>query len=1153
MSDHLDEVRAEVAALLATEAGAIDPEADLIELGLDSIRMMAVAGGWRSRGATVNFAQLAETPTVAAWARLLAESDQGAAAPAPEPEPMAGDALEAADTDDSFPLAPMAHAYWTGRQTDDLGNVAAHLYVEFDGPDIDPERLRAALLGLLEIHPMLRAQVLAEGRQRIGEARDLLAVTDLRAAPAGDRARELATLRDSKTHQLLDVHAGRVLDVALTRLPDGSRLHVDIDMIAADALSYRVFMRDLARLYLGEEVSAPAVTYRRYLDLLPDRTAERAVDAAWWRERLDDLPGAPDLPLSAAGRTGTATRVVRLHHHVDAQAAAAIAEHARAQGVTAAMALAAVFASTVGAWSATESFLLNLPMFHREPVHPEIDRVVGDFTSSVLLDVQASAESLAERARDLQNRLHRNASHSALGGLDVLRMLGRARGEQVLAPVVYTSALGLGELFEPVVTEAFGGAVSIVSQGPQVLLDAQVTEFDGGLLLNWDIRADAFEAGVAQAMFDHYRAGVDALVAGTWTEPGVADVPAAQLVRRAEANDTGADNPPRTLHGAFFVRAQADPDAVAVTGSGGTLTYGELARQALAVAACLRAEGVKPADAVAIRLPKGPDQVVAALGVLAAGGVYVPVGYDQPEARRGAVIAGSGARVEISDDGVGIALADARGSEALVGPVDVQPGALAYILYTSGSTGTPKGVEVSHDAAANTIDDLVDRFAMGPGARTFGISALEFDLSVFDVFAPLAVGGAVVTVTEAEKGDPAAWLRLVREHGVTVVNCVPSILDLLLVEAERSGVRLDSLRTVLLGGDRVGADLPLRLAARADGARFAGLGGATEAAIHSTVREVPAADAATFATTWDSVPYGTPLHNVLCRVTDSAGRDRPDWVPGELWIGGRSVADGYRGEPERTARQFVTAPAAPGGRDVRWYRTGDRARYLPDGSLDFLGRADDQVKVRGYRVELGEVEAALRGCPGVTGALATVVTDGRLPAIAAAVCGTASPDTVLEAAAARLPAYMVPARVAVLAEFPLTGNGKIDRKALRVMLAEGAAVDSYAEPQSDLERALASLVAAVLADPDSGPIRVGRADDFFGAGGDSIQATALVARLRAWLDAPSATVADVFAGRTVAGIAERLRASDDAARLEAVAQIYLEVTAMDEADVEAAR
>ncbi|MUN41321.1 non-ribosomal peptide synthetase [Actinomadura litoris] len=1129
-----EELQSALAEVLDEPAG---PGDNLIELGMDSIRLMQLTGRLRRRGVEVRFAELAERPTLAEWWDLLTERGQAEPAAGPPPGTDPTDAglsdIDLSDIDlsdiepgEPFPLALMQHAYWIGRDSGQaLGSVAAHLYVELDGRAIDPARFEEAVRALVRRHPMLRVAVLDDGTQRVLPERPGPAVTVHDLREAADPDAELERIRGEMSRQRLPIEEGRVFDARLSLLPGGTaRLHLDVDMVAADAMSYRVLLADLAALYAGESLAPIRYGYARYLADDP-RAEAREADRRWWAGRLADLPGPPELPVVAE----PGNEVERLHHRLSPEDKDRLLARAHAEGVTPAMALAAVFAEVVGAWSATPRFLLNLPLFHREPVHPDVDAVVGDFTGSIMLEVDLTAElPFAERARAVQASLHTAGAHSDYSGLEVLRDLSRLRGEQVLAPIVYTSALNLGELFGGAVRERFGEPGWIISQGPQVLLDAQVTEVSGGLLLNWDVRRPAFPDGVAEAMFAAYTAAITRLGASgaDWGEPLRVAATPEQLRVRAALNATPAP-PPRTLTEGFFDHARRTPSAPALHwGDGGTLTYGELADRALRVAAGLAAGGVRPGDRVSVELPKGPDQAAAVLGVLAAGAAYVPIGAGQPAARRARIRAGAAVAASITSGAV-------PEVEPAAGPVGARPEQVAYVLFTSGSTGEPKGVEVSHGAAMNTIGDLTARFGLGPGDRTLAVSALDFDLSVFDLFAPWSSGGAVVVPAEDERRDAARWAELARRWSVTVLNCVPSVLEMLL----RAGTdHAGSLRLVLLGGDWVGTHLPGLLAERAPGARFAALGGTTETAIHSTVQEV----AGEVPADWHAVPYGVPLGGVACRVVDEAGRDRPDWATGELWIGGAGVADGYTGDPARTADRFVVHEGA------RWYRTGDLARYRPGGTLEFLGRRDHQVKVRGFRIELGEIEAALREHPAVTRAVAFL---NRGSLAAAVVTGGAEPDREAVLARARdlLPPHMVPELLLTPEALPLTANGKVDRAALAALAAAETGEAAHVEPRTPLEKVFARIVAEVL-----GAERVGADADFFALGGDSVLATTVVARLREALDTAAAPVRVLFAERTVARVCRRLTELEEApGRLEAVASIWLEVEAMTEAEVEA--
>ncbi|MGW1741619.1 amino acid adenylation domain-containing protein [Nocardia sp. NPDC001965] len=1130
------EVRDVVAVAIGVPPESVGYDDDLVGLGMHSMQLMKLSAAWRKQGLEVRSSELALEPTITAWTRLLTASGGAAEPPAPAARPVA-----APEPGGEFGLATMQHAYWMGRRGDQrLGGVAAHLYVEFDGHGVRADRLERAVARLVARHDQLRAQFLDAGTQRVlPVGPQVFGTVDLTGSADPDA--ELERLRQDKSHQRMDVEQGRVVDITLSLLPGGRhRLHLDVDMLAADAQSYRRILDDLAQLYDTDSESLEPVgyTFRDYLGDKERRAADNTADRDWWAERLADMPDIPALPVVPETERADPTRSIRLHHWFDAETRARLQRRAHGNGVTPAVALATVFAEVIARWSVRQRFLLNVPLFAREPLHDAIDSVVGDFTNSVLVDVDATRpESMTARAGRFQHALHTGAAHAQYEGLDVLRDLGRLRGAPVTPSVVFTSGLDLGELFSDRVTRIFGEPVWILSQGPQVDLDAQVAEVNGGLLVNWDIRRDALPAGVATAMFEQFRLILAALVEpdADWSAPLAITLPQQQRAVRTAANATAADLGARTLHDSFFAQAARDPHRIALGWRSGSLTYGDLAGQALAVAGALDAAGVRPGDTVAVIVPKGYRQIPAVLGVLAAGATYLPIGTGQPAARREKILRRGGARIavvgdalELPDEVTALALESALSGAPLAAPREVAADRVAYVLFTSGSTGEPKGVEVGHRAAANTIDALTAYFGLGSGDRTIALSSLEFDLSVFDIFAPLALGGAVICVDETTERDAVAWSELIEEHSVTVLNCAPGLAAMLADTA--TAAQLAAVRLVITGGDRVPADLGHRLRARVPGLRFAGLGGTTETAIHSTVYEVTDE----FPAGWATVPYGAPLANVALRVVNERGEDCPDWVPGELWIGGVSVADGYRGDPERTAERFVELDG------TRWYRTGDLARYLPDGTVEFLGRADHQVKIRGYRVELGEVESALAALPDIRAAVALVTGSGRLVAAAVTVPGTTPADP-----AARLgellPAHMIPDSVRFLDEMPLTANGKSDRAAIRALFADtdSEPAAGYIEPAGDIEAALAYIAAQVLGVP-----RLGVETDFFEAGGNSILATTLTAKIRSLLAVTDFGVTVVLAERTVRGIGAALRAADTSGRLERVARILLEVAAV---------
>lgn len=1146
-----DTVRAEVAELLGVTPDELDPSADLIASGLDSIRMMSLSGRWRKQGIEVGFAALAANPTVRAWQDLVAE--HAPAAPVVEAATAADD-----DPDAPFSLAPIAHAMWVGRHGEqELGGVAAHLYVEFDGTDVDPVRLQDAATKLAARHPMLRQEILPEGTQRIGDRGLPVTVYDLRALDTAAADDRLARIRDDKSHQLLD---NEVLQISLSRLPGRrTRLHVDMDMQAADAVSYRNFMADLAAFYRGADLPELGYTYRQYRAQLTASTPPPSeVDRQWWADRIPDLPEPPALPLVPRDEQQNPLRSIRLWHIFDVPTRDALFAAAHRRGITPAMAVAAAYANALARWSTDSRFLLNLPMFGREPYHPDVDKLVGCFTSSLMLDIDLSGtDSAAARAQAVQDILHAAAAHSSVSGLDVLRDMSRHRGTQTLATIVYTSALGLGDLFAGDVTDQFGEPVWTISQGPQVLIDAQATPLAEGLMINWDVRVEAFPPGVPEAMFAYEIAELARLAEddAAWEEPGPPALAAESRAVRDAVNATAAAPSGDTLVDGFFRNAEATPAATALIAGTGTLSYGELKNRVLAVAGALQAGGVGSGDIVAVLGPKGAQQIPALLGILTAGAAYLPIGVDQPADRAARMLATAGVTFAlVCGDDIPDVLATAGVpfrriadiDSGVIGfePVAVSPGDLAYVLFTSGSTGEPKGVELTHDAVLNTLEFLYRHFEIGPEDRELALSHLESDMSVPDVFGILRAGGAVVMVDEDQRRDPDSWARLIAQHKVSVVNFLPGWLQML---TEVPG-DLTSLRVVLTGGDWVRPELVRALRTRAPRMRFAGLGGATETAIHGTIFEIGPADEIPAK---PSVPYGVPFPNNACRVVSPTGEDCPDWVPGELWFTGRGIARGYRGRPDLTAEKFVEYE----GRT--WYRTGDLARYWPDGTLEFIGRTDHRVKLSGYRIELGEVEAALARVPGVGAAVAAVIPAGGeqpsgsgrdvLGALVRIDDAGVDTDAVLTAMADLVPAHMIPQIIVATDRIPFTIGGKIDRKAVAVRLAEAElpAGRGYRAPSTSLETALAQIMSGLL-----GRDTIGVDDDFFGLGGDSVMATQVVAHVRDWLDTPTIMVPDVFATRTVAALAERLMMREsDAQRLELVAELYLEVAAMDDADV----
>ncbi|MEU5366878.1 amino acid adenylation domain-containing protein [Streptomyces sp. NPDC005925] len=1082
----------------------------LLYLGMDSLRTMELrALLHRELGVLLPLSLLGGSTPKALADALLERLPDRAASPTPAP-PAPQVASAPGDRYQPFPLTDLQQAYLAGRNPEfPLGGVATHFYAEFDADGLDVSRLGDALDRLVARHDMLRAVFAADGTQRVLPpemvAGGHLTAYDLRHEADDEVHRRLDAVRQEMSHDVLPTDRAPLIDVRVSVLDAGRcRVHVGLDLLVFDVWSLRLFFGEWQCLYEGRDADLPplGLTFRDYvLATRQDDGAALEAARAYWHDRLDSLPPGPELPLTAALEPRAGHRFRRLEHRLDQDTWTELRRRAATHGLTPAAVLLAGYATVLGRWSRNRHFTLNLPTFNRHRIRPEVDTIVGDFTSVTLLEIDLGDrdqdQGVARLAAGIQQRLWSDLEHRAYSGVSVLRDLARRRPTAggLFSPVVFAGARGHASDGDPdLPVHWLGERAHGITQTPQVLLDHQVWEDADGLSFNWDHVEDLFPAGLMDDMFAAYCRLLEGLARDerAW-ESSPADLrPVRQQRLVAEVNETAGPVPEGLLHAGLLQRAVESPGKVAVVAADGSLTYGELRSRAAAVARGLLARGVAPGELVAVSIGKSREQIVAALGVLMAGGAYLPVDPELPAGRRHSLLERSGARIVLTSGREAPLVWPTDTTEELVdiggpaadGPVpDVKgdAGGLAYVIYTSGSTGLPKGVAVSHRAALNTCVDVCERFGVTSSDVVLGLSSLSFDLSVFDVFGVLGAGGTLVLPRPGSSRDPGHWQDLVTEHGVTVWNSVPALLGMLVEHAAALPLKL-----VLLSGDWIPVELPDRLRAVAPGAQVVGLGGATEAGIWSIAYPVGEVRA-----DWESIPYGRPLRNQRFHVLDPQWRECPVWVPGELFIAGTGLAECYWRDPERTAASFVTHPVT----GERLYRTGDVGRWLPSGDIEFMGREDFQVKVGGFRIELGEIEAVLAGCEGVRAAVAAAPGarhHRRLVGYVVAEEGAGEVDDLTARVRAhaeeRLPGYMVPPVVMVIDEIPLSSNGKVDRAAL----PDPTTAPQDATPAAtDLEEKILRVVAA-----HTPAGRVGVLDNFFDLGLDSLVLTRIHRRLR---------------------------------------------------------
>jgi len=1031
-----------------------------------------------------------------------------------------------------FPLTDIQHAYLLGRHPGlELGGVSSHTYFEFDCPGLDLDRLSSALRKVIERHDMLRA-VSADNEQRVLSLVPAyeIATTDLRDASEADQRAALARTRDELRDEVRPTDRWPLFEVRATVLADDRvRLHLSVDLLFVDLRGVFLVLDEWWHCYTDETFRPdPVGVSFRDCVRAPHEWGKDA-DREYWLSRVDELPAAPDLPLATAPERLGRPAFARLSTTLPRESWRGLTATAGHHGLSQNAVLLTAYCDVLRTWSSRPEFTVTLTRLDRLPSGTRPDGVVGNFLSLSLFAAPATGGTFAERAAALQRRLDEDLAHARFGGIEVLRELARKEGRNVPMPVVFSSTLGSvpgGDALH-----RFGEPVHAASQTPQIWLENQLVEERDALVVNWNSVAGLFPEGTLPAMFEAYSSLLHRLAADpdAWEQVTAVPLPARDRDEQDRANATASDLPAVRLHDLVAGAARRTPDAVAVVADGVAVTYRQLTEDAHRLARRLRDNGAEPNTVVAVSMRPGAPLIAALLGVLHAGAAYVSIDPDLPEQRRLKLVQRCRASTVVTEpelrarpwpSGVDV-VTPADTQRYAAEPVDSPQGVddLAYVIFTSGSTGEPKGVMISHRAAGNTVQDINQRFRVGPADRVLALAPTGFDLSVYDVFGVLGAGGTVVVPSPGRTNDVGHWTELVDRHGVTIWNSVPAPMRLWIESLHGTHPATGStVRLALLSGDWIPTTLPGRIHARFPELAVISLGGATEASIwsvHHPIREV--------AEDWASIPYGKPLANQTLHVYDDRLRPCPAWVTGEIYIGGTGVALGYWDDPQRTGERFVVHPDS----GERLYRTGDLGRYLPGGDIEILGRIDFQVKINGYRVELGEIESVLSQQPGIRQALVAAPVyqhTGQRQLAAYLVVdepAAAEPEALRASLGAVLPGYMVPNHYVTLDALPLTTNGKIDHAALPAPWNSGVEEDRRVAPHGDVEERLVRIWSAQL-----GHAEFGVEDGFFDIGGDSLHAVAIVGQMRLEFGFDSVAEQEVierlFMNTTIAEFADAL-------------------------------
>jgi amino acid adenylation domain-containing protein len=991
---------------------------------------------------------------------------------------------------DSFHVSPQQARVWEAEPNGPAARVQCVLSIE---GSLEPTALADALRACVARHEILRTTFAAQAGLRVplqvvAERLDPHVETlPVDAASGPDREQRVAEVRAAELAAPFDTSQGPLVRASiLTADGEAFALVLTISALCADSASAALVLGEVASTLASTELVQDPLQYADFAawqhELSESEDEEATAARAFWAEAAG--ASAPALPF--ARRDGSEP-LEEVAVAIDETLARRLREQAARYGAGPAAAVQAAWHAVLGRYSGEEEPACAYLAGERR--HPDLEGAIGTFSRPVPVAVRVEgsrtfAEALADVVQAREQALVRQDYAPAEGGtLDV----GFAE---------YPLALAQPDGLRLQIT-------AMVCSGPELRLLAMCGTDGERLSLSLAFDPARHRRETVEGLAD----GVLGVLAAAAADPSAAlggiDVLSERERERVlrEFNDTAAPKPAECVHELFAQHARSAPERIAVTDGERSLTYGELDTSANRLARHLRTIGVGPDVTVGLCTDRSVEMVVGLLGILKAGGTYVPLHYEHPPARLCQQLAAAGANTVVTQEAL---LERLHGFEGEVVCLDRDRKAIerelaeppeggaghehrAYVIFTSGSTGAPKGVEVTHGNLANYAADVVRRLGADTEPLSFGlVTSVSTDLGNTSIFGALCSGGTLVLVSPTAAGDPGALAALMQATPVDVLKITPSHIGALLAAGD---ARVLPRRWLVLGGERAGWDLIERVRGLSDCAILNHYG-PTETTVGSCTFVVGDGPGELEPA---SVPIGRPISNTRCYVVDAGGAPVPVGVSGRLLIGGAGVARGYVGEPELTAERFFADPFATDA-EARVYDTGDVARWLPDGTLEFMGRVDEQVKIRGYRVEPAEVDSALRRHAGVREAVtvAHVVTDGDMRLVAYCTIEQGVDEAGLRGHLAEwLPEYMLPGAIVVVGELPRTPSGKIDRLALPdpdLVVADDA---EYVAPRTPLEEAVAAIWAQVLGMP-----RVGVEDDFFALGGHSLLATQVVAQVR---------------------------------------------------------
>ncbi len=1088
-----------------------------LAIGGDSVAMIRILGEIRSRfKVEIPFKDFLQNSSISAVAAIIRSKK--------EDEPQIQDELKDFEISperkwEAFPLSELQESYFVGRGNHQSKELATNGYIEIECKEYGRDRLERALLKIINRHDMLRCSIDEDGMQQFHKELTSFEIEEVDASHMTEDAQNqyIKDTRKKFINDKLDLMKPPLIKSQVTKIAeDLGVLHLYVDGLILDGWSYEIFHRELEYYYMekGEELPPLQATYRDYIEYkkAEKKTQKHARDQKYWIERIPSLPPSATLPVDKTYEELDVVEGDQVECALSMDRWKILEKKARTFGVSPFSVLFTSFALAIARWNKAQRFLLNIPEFDRPPFHEDSNNIIGICSSFLLFDFDHREErTFLELVSLTQKQILELKTHNTFSGMEVVREIYKNnKGHQdVMVPIVFGMMADVPQAEKEMLYVKYQE-----NHTSGVWIDINTVIYNDAIEFNWNCIKGIVEKSTLERIVATQKEILHQAIERDrfWDEFLQVPLPSYDLDIINRANETGREVEFEPLMMDFVHQATAHPHREFLISGEQVLTYEQAWIRVQQMACILQEKGIQKDDKVGLYLPKGIQQVLSILSVLYVGGVYVPLEYGYDESLVLSCLDGIGCHVLLTEEntdrfqGNGLILLDwsqVQGNKPTpIEPVIQEKERLFSIIHTSGSTGKPKAVGISWEALHNSVEFTKETFQINQEDVAFAITNYAHDMSMFDLYSMIKVGGKMVIPKEEEHRDPYQWLKLLEKNRVTIWNSVPMFLQMLMEIVNQTNRKaLHSLRLLFLGGDMVKPQLLREFKKHNPHAMVSSVGGPTETTLWNIYHQVTDRDLEK-----DVIPYGKPIWNNRYHLLNEKLERVPIGVEGTMYCEGIGVTPGYINNVRENAKRLITLNG------IRMYNTGDLGKYNEDGDILFLGRVDRQVKISGKRIELEGLEATVNKVEGIKGSYADKSEDGSYLEVYY-VATEDLDERIRNTLKTQLPPYMLPKELIRVNELHLTANGKMDRNKIKVKKKK---IQKKADaPRDEVEKKLLDIYCKVLGHD------IDIHTDFFEAGGNSLMAVQLLNKLKNECDL-DIQLAELFTTATISELYELL-------------------------------